>query len=98
MRRYRTRWPDGDEGCRIFEREHQRISAVILDWHMPGLNGRQVIQRLREIDPQVRVIVSSGHNVTDEIPSAPRPDYTVFVHKPYSVSDLLQNISTLLAR
>lgn len=64
---------------------------------MPGMSGRHVIQRRREIDPEVRVIVSSGHEVAEEIPPSPRSDHTLFVHKPCRVSELLPVVSSLLA-
>lgn len=52
---------DGEEAVRLFTAEPSRFDVVILDLDMPGLNGEEVLERLRELDPGARVLISSGY-------------------------------------
>lgn len=49
---------NGEEGLQIFENE--RPDLVILDIHMPGMNGIEVLRRMKMKDPAVPVILSSA--------------------------------------
>jgi CheY-like chemotaxis protein len=48
---------NGEEGLRLFE--SRRFSVVVTDYRMPRMNGKELIERLRQIDPNVRVILLS---------------------------------------
>lgn len=51
---------DGQEAVALFERERQTIQLVLLDRSLPGLRGEQVFARLKELCPDIPVVVSSG--------------------------------------
>ncbi len=57
---------DGVEALRVFEAERHRIRLVVLDLSMPRLSGRDTLIRLRQIDPAVRVLLTSGHSLDGE--------------------------------
>ena len=50
--------PNGDEGLILFERENPDL--VILDIQMPGIDGVEVLRRMKNISPQIPVILSSA--------------------------------------
>jgi CheY-like chemotaxis protein len=50
---------DGPAGIEIFAREP--VDAVVLDFSMPGMNGGEVARRLREIKPQVPILMLSAY-------------------------------------
>ena len=53
---------DGVDALRVFRDKAESISLAILDVVMPHLGGRALCQKLREIDPNIRVIFCSGHD------------------------------------
>ena len=50
----------GREALEIFEKSKNRISLVILDMRMPGMNGCEVYDRLKKIQPEAKIILVSG--------------------------------------
>ena len=84
---------DGHEGIRLFAANRQEIGLVVLDFMMPGISGEETLQRLREIDPTVPVLMSSGYDtrslaVTYGVGS---------MRKPYGIKQLEQVVSKYLA-
>ncbi len=67
----------------------QPYAAVILDLTIPGgMGGRETIRRLREIDPNVRAIVSSGYSNDAVISDFRAHGFVAMVAKPYRMEDL----------
>jgi len=79
---------EGHEALRVFAERRHEIALVILDMVMPRLGGSEVFRRLREIDPEVRVLLSSGYSADDEARAILGEGVTSFVQKPYLVDDL----------
>ncbi|GMV65190.1 MAG: anti-sigma factor antagonist [Candidatus Omnitrophica bacterium] len=84
---------DGIEALEVYEKNIGQIDLVILDISMPKLSGKEVLERLRILNPQVKVIISSGY-LTGEINSV--SDRCVFVQKPYRTEDLLRGVREAL--
>lgn len=57
---------DGEEGLEIFRRERKRIGLVFLDLSMPGMSGEEMLVELRAIDPDMPVVIFTGHLVEEE--------------------------------
>ena len=83
----------GDEGLAVFREKHESISVVVLDMAMPGLSGREVYQRMRVINPSVKVILSSGIEESGFVKKARDLGIFDFIHKPYAMMDLLRIVS-----
>lgn len=80
---------DGERGLEVY-REHQAaIDLVLLDLSMPGLNGEETFHRLRQINPAVRVVLSSGYNQTEVVRRFGEHGYIGFIQKPYDDTQLL---------
>lgn len=91
---------DGAEAIQLYRTAldtTQPIAAVILDLTVPGgLGGRETMQRLREIDPHVRAIVSSGYS-NDPVMAAFRDyGFSGVVAKPYAVEHLIAVLGEVL--
>ena len=84
--------PDGHEGVRVFAERHHEIALVILDMVMPKLGGREVFRRLQAIDPQVRVLLSSGYSADGDAQAILNEGVLGFVQKPYVMNDLAQAV------
>lgn len=78
---------DGLEALDIYKQRASDISIVILDKVMPKMNGIEVFHRLREFDPDVKVIISSGY-AADEEESLKEVYITGFLNKPYTTTEL----------
>ena len=51
----------GYEALKIFEKNKNRISLVILDMRMPGMDGCEVYDRLKAIQQEIKIIIVSGY-------------------------------------
>jgi anti-anti-sigma factor len=71
---------NGQEGLDVFARERPRI--VLTDIKMPGMNGIEVLRRIKQIDPAAEVIVITGHGDMDLAIQALNLDATDFINKP----------------
>ena len=84
----------GEEAIEIYRKEGAQISLVILDLLMPGLGGWQTFARLREIDPKVRVLFTSGYGGTQEVEE--NLGKQAYLKKPYRIQELLTAIQKAL--
>ncbi|MCA9447125.1 MAG: response regulator [Candidatus Omnitrophica bacterium] len=79
----------GREGIRILEEHPARFEAVLLDWTMPGLNGVETYRKMKEIDPDIRVIFTSGFNHDSNLIDLEDRDGLGFIQKPYTYRELI---------
>lgn len=81
-----------------FEAEPAEFALVVLDLKMPGMSGQELSRCMLDLNPAVRLVISSGYPFdTAEIP-APDPAQVSFLQKPYSPSMLAKMIERLLGR
>jgi PAS domain S-box-containing protein len=86
---------DGPRGVELFRTRRGGIDAVLLDLTMPDMNGHQVLEALRNLDPAVRVILSSGFSELD-LASRGEAAVGVFLQKPYLASELIGKVKEVL--
>lgn len=90
---------DGAEAAVLFAQHAAEIRLVITDLHMPNLDGATLGRALRRINPDVRVLVSSG--LTSAL--GDRPDYRPeefadgLLHKPFKPDRLLAKVHEVMA-
>jgi PAS domain S-box-containing protein len=81
----------GEEGLALAEAS--KPDAVLLDVTLPGMSGWQVLEKLRVVSPETRVVMSSGHDVA-RLASRAKPD--VLLPKPYVFDDLRAALESLV--
>jgi two-component system cell cycle sensor histidine kinase/response regulator CckA len=64
------------------------IDLVVLDLTMPGMGGEEALQRIREVRPDVPVLLSSGFNYVEVVRRFTGQGITGFVQKPYTAAQL----------
>ncbi len=86
---------ESKKAVNTYKKQKDTIDAVILDLTMPHMSGKQVFQKMLEINSQVKVIISSGHsdeylkeNILSEAKS--------HLNKPYKVEDLTETLRLVL--
>ena len=68
------------------------------DLAMPVMDGPATIHALRAIDPDVKIIASSGHTVTDAAGKALAAGVQNFIAKPYAAETMLRALQELLGK
>jgi CheY-like chemotaxis protein len=51
---------NGNEALNLYAKENDKISLVILDLIMPEMGGQECLEKLREIDPDAKIVITSG--------------------------------------
>jgi two-component system, cell cycle sensor histidine kinase and response regulator CckA len=86
---------DGIEAVEMYKQHRKNISLVFTDIRLPGLNGREVFTKLKEMNPNVKVIFTSG--IFTDIKAALLKDGAKdFIQKPYKQEYVLQKIREVL--
>ena len=88
----------GEEALDQFTAHRDAIGCVVLDLTMPGMDGKETFERLREVAPQLPIIIASGlsaDQVASQFSSAPE---TAVIQKPYQVADLSATIESILGK
>jgi CheY-like chemotaxis protein len=80
---------DGKEAVAVVGRHAETVSAVLLDLTMPYMDGAATMNELRQIKPDVRVILSSGYTEEDATRHFTDRDLIGFLQKPYALKDLI---------
>jgi DNA-binding NtrC family response regulator len=87
--------PDGPRGITRFL--ESRPDAVLLDVRLPGMNGRDVLERIRAADPSVPVIVMTGYASVEDAMGAMWAGATDYVRKPLRADDVAGALERALA-
>ena len=86
---------DGPEALHLAEHEPIPIHLLITDVVMPGMSGPDLVTRMKELRPDIRVLLMSGYP-EDEAGRNPAFDPQSFLQKPFEMADLAQKIRTAL--
>jgi len=80
---------DGQEAVAVFREHAETVRAVLLDLTMPHLDGAATMIQLRQIRPDVRVVLSSGYTAEEATRHFSDRDLVGFLQKPYTLRDLI---------
>lgn len=87
---------DGRDGLDQLEKHRDEIALVILDLYMPIMSGNEALAHIRRTDPELPVLVTSGHSLRDvEIPFL-EDGFTQYVQKPVAPEDLSRILARML--
>ncbi len=89
--------PDGQTGIDLFRAQQNDVGLILLDLSMPGLNGEETFYELRQIDPQVQIVLSSGYSHDEVAPRFAGQARVSFIQKPYDAATLVKEIKRQLA-
>jgi len=86
----------GPEAVEVFRREGDRIDLVVLDMIMPGMSGGETYDRLKEINPQVKVLLASGYSLNGQAKAILDRGCKGFLQKPFNMADLSKKVRKIL--
>jgi two-component system cell cycle sensor histidine kinase/response regulator CckA len=86
----------GAAGLESYEREKANIGLVLLDHSMPEMNGEETFRRLRSLDPDVRVVLTSGFGEEEATSRFEGLGLMGFIQKPYRCEKLVAEIRRCL--
>ncbi|HLS27626.1 MAG TPA: response regulator, partial [Opitutales bacterium] len=87
---------NGAEAVDLYRKKGEGISLVLTDLAMPVMDGAKMISVLRRLDPEVRIVASSGLVTVDHYGESLAENIADFVAKPYTVERLLSSIRNVL--
>jgi len=89
---------NGKQAMEIYQEKHKDIDLVILDMIMPGMSGFETYNLIKKINPDLKVLLSSGYSQNDQANEIIAVDQQDFLQKPFSLARLSHKINTILAK
>jgi two-component system cell cycle sensor histidine kinase/response regulator CckA len=87
---------DGKEAIEVYEKQQDDIDIVLLDMIMPNMGGGEVYDRMKEINPDVTVLLSSGYSINGEATEILERGCDGFIQKPFNMKKLSGKITEVL--
>ena len=87
----------GKEAIEVYKENHSRIDMVILDMILPDMGGGDTYDRLKEINPGVKVLLASGYDIDYQGREIMERGCDGFIQKPFNMSELLEKMREILA-
>lgn len=86
----------GEEALEIFRQDNGIIDLIILDMVMPGMDGLTAYEHLKDINPDVKVLLSSGYSITGIVKEILDKGCDEYIQKPFSMSQISRITRELL--
>jgi len=87
---------NGAEALEIYKSRRKEIKLVILDMVMPKISGGETFDRLKKINPAIKVILCSGYSIDGQATEILKRGCKTFIQKPFNLKTLSQNIRAVL--
>ncbi len=89
---------NGVEAIEQFEKGgNGKVDLVLMDLTMPKMSGPECFQRLRAMDPDLRVLISSGYSLDVDAENLLKGKATGFLPKPYDLNQLMESVERALS-
>ena len=87
---------NGKEAVAVFRQHAETIRAVLLDLTMPNMDGAATARELRQIQPDVRIILTSGYTAEEATRQFTERELVGFLQKPYGLKDVIAAVRSAL--
>ncbi len=88
--------PNGKKALEIYKRDQNKIDMVILDMIMPDMSGGETYNHLKEINPSIKTLLSSGYSINGKAQAILNSGCHGFIQKPFNLTSLSQKIRKIL--
>ena len=86
----------GKEACEIYEKNKEQIDIVLLDMIMPDISGSDTYDKMKKIDPDIKVLLSSGYSINGQATEIMDRGCNGFIQKPFKMKELSQKLREIL--
>ncbi len=87
----------GQEAIDVFQKDRGNIDLIIMDMIMPGMSGGETFDRLKKIDPDIKVLLSSGYSINSQAAKILQRGCDGFIQKPFNMNQLAEKVQGILA-
>ncbi len=87
---------DGKDAVEFYQKAWENIDIVIMDLVMPELNGKDAFIKMKEINPGIVALISSGYSIDGTAQEVIELGAKGFIQKPFTKNELKENIAKLL--
>ena len=87
---------DGNEAIEVYKKNRDEIEIVVLDMVMPNMGGGEAYDRMKKINPDIKVLLSSGFSIDGEATEILERSCDGFIQKPFKMRQLSQAIRRVL--
>ncbi len=84
----------GEEALKLYGGQPGSIETVIIDLTLPGLSGKQLVQEFKAIEPNVRIVVTSGYDRESALQSFDGEAVDGFLPKPFRAQEIIDVIQS----
>jgi len=88
----------GKEATATYQKDQDKIDGVILDMVMPVMGGSETYDRLKAINPDIKVLLSSGYSIDGLAKTILAKGCDGFIQKPFNVKELSQKLRKILGK
>jgi nitrogen-specific signal transduction histidine kinase/CheY-like chemotaxis protein len=86
----------GQEALDIYRERHAGIDIIVMDMIMPGMGGGEAFDRLKQINPQAKVLLSSGYSINGQASQIMERGCDGFIQKPFNLQQLSTKLRQIL--
>jgi len=87
---------NGENAIQVYKENKINISLIILDIIMPGMGGYKCLEKILEMDPSQKVIISTGYSVDSSKTEVLKKGAKSFINKPYRLDQMLTIVREVL--
>lgn len=87
---------DGKEAVKVYRKNKDEIDIIVLDMVMPTMGGGEAYDHIKKINPDIKVLLSSGYSIDGEATEILNRGCNGFIQKPFNLNELLRKISEIL--
>jgi PAS domain S-box-containing protein len=88
----------GKEAIEVYRQNRQKVAMVILDLIMPEMGGGETYDRLKEMDPNVKVLLSSGYSLDGQATEILNRGCDGFIQKPFQLKHLSEKLRRIISK
>jgi two-component system cell cycle sensor histidine kinase/response regulator CckA len=88
----------GQEAIELYKKNADKIDLVIMDMIMPGMSGGETFDRLKEINPEIKVLLSSGYSINGQASKILERGCDGFIQKPFNLIQLSDKIQSIIIK